>query len=60
MKNLQKECDELRRQIAQKKSEITDQTLLITEKKKKYSVTMKQHEELTHTQDGLEVQRFFY
>ena len=29
VKSLRKECDELRRQIAQKKSEINDQTICI-------------------------------
>jgi hypothetical protein len=55
MKNLHKDCEELRRQIAQKNSEITDHTILLTDKRKKFGVTTRQHEELTHTQDGLEV-----
>jgi len=55
MKAVQKECEEIRRQIAQKKSEITDQTLLLNDKKKKLNVTAKQYEELTHTSDGFEV-----
>lgn len=55
MKNLHKDCEELRRQIAQKNSEITDHTILLTDKRKKFGVTTRQHEELTHTLDGLEV-----
>ena len=55
MKNLHKDCEELRRQIAQKNSEITDHTILLTDKRKKFGVTTRQHEELTHTLEGLEV-----
>lgn len=57
MKALRKECEEIRRQIAQKKSEITDQTILLNDKKKKFSVTTKQHEELTHTIETFEVKQ---
>ncbi len=55
VKSLRKECDELRRQIGQKNSEINDQTILLTDKRKKFGVTTKQYEELTHTIDTLEV-----
>jgi hypothetical protein len=59
LKTLRKECDELRRQIGQKQSEITDQTILLADKRKKFGVTAKQYEELTHTVDTLEVQNLF-
>lgn len=55
VKNLRKECDEIRRQIGQKKSEINDQTILLTDRRKKFTVTSKQYEELTHIVDRLEV-----
>ncbi len=58
-KALRKECDELRRQIGQKKSEINDQSILLTDKRKKFGVTTKQYEELTHTTDTLEVEIFY-
>jgi hypothetical protein len=54
-KNLRKDCDELRRQIGQKNSEITDQALVLTDKRKKFGVTTKQFEELSHNVDTLEV-----
>jgi hypothetical protein len=59
LKTLRKECDEIRRQIGQKKSEINDQAILLTDKRKKFTVTAKQYEELTHTIDSLEVTKFF-
>jgi len=55
LKNLRKECDELRRQIGQKKSEINDQTFVLADKRKKFGVTTKQYEELTHIVDELDV-----
>jgi len=55
LKNLRKECDELRRQIGQKKSEINDQTFVLADKRKKFGVTIKQYEELTHIVDELDV-----
>ncbi len=58
-KTLRKECEELRRQIAQKKSEISDQSILLTDKRKKFGVTTKQYEELAHTIDTLEVKNSF-
>ena len=60
VKTLRKECDELRRQIAQKKSEINDQSLLLIDKRKKFGVTTKQYEELIHTNDALEVNDRLY
>lgn len=54
-KALRKECEELRRQIGQKKSEINDQSLLLGDKRKKFTITSKQYEELLHTIDTLEV-----
>lgn len=57
MKNIRKECDEIRRQIGQKKSEINDQSILLTDRRKKFTITAKQHEELTHTIDTFEVRR---
>ena len=59
MKNFRKECDEFRRQIAQKHSEITDHSILLTDKRKKFGVTSKQYEELTHTIENLEVLNSF-
>ncbi|CAF1403142.1 unnamed protein product [Rotaria magnacalcarata] len=56
VKNLRKECDELKRQIAQKKSEITDQNLLLGDKRKKYTTTTKQFDELTHSIENLEAE----
>jgi hypothetical protein len=58
-KSVRKECDELRRQIAQKKSEINDQTILLADKRKKFGITTKQHEELMHTVDALDVKTSF-
>ncbi len=55
LKALRKECDDIRRQIAQKKSEINDQNILLGDRKKKFTVTTKQHEELVHTLDTFEV-----
>lgn len=60
VKNLRKECDELRRQIGQKKSEIADQDISLAEKRKKFSITTKQHEELKHAIDELEVDTFIF
>lgn len=54
-KALRKECEELRRQIGQKKSEINDQTILLGDKRKKFTITSKQFEELMHTIETLEV-----
>lgn len=59
VKALRQECDDLRRQIAQKKSEIKDQNLSLTDKKKKINMTTKQHEELQQTIETLEVIRTF-
>jgi chromosome segregation ATPase len=55
LKNLRKECDDLKRQIGQKKSEINDQNILLGDRKKKFTITAKQHEELVHSVDTLEV-----
>ena len=60
LKNIRKECDELRKQIGQKKWEINDQTILLTDKTKKISVTAKQHEEISHTIEEFEVDFFFF
>ncbi len=55
VKALRKECEELRRQITQKKSEINDQTILLADKRKKIGVTTKQYEELAYTIETLDV-----
>jgi len=55
VKALRKECEELRRQITQKKSEINDQTILLGDKRKKIGVTTKQYEELAYTIETLDV-----
>ncbi|UJR26651.1 hypothetical protein I4U23_007968 [Adineta vaga] len=54
VKNLRQECDDLRRQIAQKKSEIKDQNLSLVDKRKKFSITTKQYEEIQQTVEILE------
>ncbi|CAF3838730.1 unnamed protein product [Adineta steineri] len=56
MKSLRQECDDLRRQIAQKKSEIKDQNVLLGDKRKKFGNTTKQHEELMNTIQILEAE----
>ncbi len=60
VKSLRKECDELRRQIGQKTSEINDQTFVLTDKRKKFGITTKQYEELTHTVDALDVKILYF
>jgi len=55
VKSLRQECEDLKRQIIQKKSEVKDQTVLIADKRKKINATIKQHEELRQTIDILEV-----
>lgn len=55
LKNLRKECEELRKQISQKKSEINDQNISLAEKRKKYTIAARQHDELKHTIESLEV-----
>ncbi|CAF0934827.1 unnamed protein product, partial [Rotaria sordida] len=54
LKNLRKECDELKRQIGQKKSEINDQNILLGDKRKRFTITTKQYDELKHTIETLE------
>ncbi|CAF1674240.1 unnamed protein product, partial [Adineta ricciae] len=54
VKALRQECDDLRRQIAQKKSEIKDQNVSLADKKKKINIATKQHEELQQTIETLE------
>jgi chromosome segregation ATPase len=55
MKNLRNECDELRRQIAQKSAEINDHTVLLHDKRKRFGTTTKQYDELTHHIGELDV-----
>jgi predicted nucleic acid-binding Zn-ribbon protein len=55
VKALRQECEDLKRQIIQKKSEVKDQTVLIADKRKKINATIKQHEEFRQTIDTLEV-----
>jgi chromosome segregation ATPase len=54
-KSLRHECDDLRRQIAQKKAEIKDQNMSLADKRKKFGLATKNYEELMVTIDTLEV-----
>ena len=55
IKSLQKECDELRRQIAQKNAEISDHDYLLNDRRKKAVASNKQLDDLTHSKEALEV-----